>query len=591
MVSVGGNLTIAYRCFVSQFRPAEWNTILSRIEVVGSIAALVLVLWAVGLIIARLWQALDRGTSSPEWYREPPSEPRGLVVLVHGWRGSKEQMREIAEIIGGMPKYRRFGIFLWDYPAPRLSNRDPRTYAQELRIQLDDIHEQCGGEVVLVGHSIGGLLVRSAWLEALEKKSAWAGAVTRIALLAAPNRGTLAIKRSIVLRICNALATSFGVARLIQSVYRGAPFVVNLRISWIRQFSNLSSPPAVYQLIGTADSQVSMSDSSDVIQFPTAIQREILNATHDSIVRGSVCGRELTDLLDSEQNLSSSTLAEKQNVIKVLLAHGIRDYGDRFRDIADMAAARGAENQITVIPVAPRYRYFSALQFVNPLSRKKKIHEFADMYAELLAAPPVDAPIDFIGHSFGTYLMMKSSQEYDSISFNRAYLAGSVMREDFLKDNNILGDRIKFLRNDIATKDWPVGILCSALDQLHLARDVGTAGFNGFTEVLQAGKFDEIRYYDGGHGAALEADNRPNIMNWLFQKNTVGFDSASVKAELRRVGLITSDRPGVWKLMSRIAPSLLMIVVLGSVYLIFVGQQPLLAGVELFFLAYLLNII
>jgi hypothetical protein len=147
------------------------------------------------------------------------------------------------------------------------------------------------------------------------------------------------------------------------------------------------------------------------------------------------------------------------------------------------------------------------------------------------------------------------------------------------------------LRNDIATEDWPVGILCSGLDGLGLADDVGTGGFNGFARVVAQDRFEEIKYFDGGHGKALEVDNHPTIASWLLQGPEIKYDGVKVRATLGKAGVLLKGRSFFWELASRAAPGLFLIIITGIAYLLIVGRRPFVAFVGILSVMWLLNIV
>ncbi|HKZ03512.1 MAG TPA: hypothetical protein VJ180_14820, partial [Pyrinomonadaceae bacterium] len=371
----------------------------------------------------------------------------------------------------------------------------------------------------------------------------------------------------------------------------GAPFIVDLRIDWIKRFQKLKNPPLVAQIVGSKDNLVSSSDSIDVLQFPNSIDRHLANSTHESIVRKDEAGVYIREALVAQRDDRGTQMADRNSVLKLLLVHGIRDYGERFDQIRDAVKALAIQRNISLQASSPRYKYFSALQFINPLSRWHKIYEFADLYTEMLATPPVDAPIYFVGHSFGTYLMGKSTEYYKSMEFDRVYLAGSVLREDFFAKHNLLGNRIKWVRNDIAAKDWPVGILCSGLDGLGLAEDVGTGGFNGFSGIVREDRYEEFRLFDGGHGEALTLTNRPTIAAWLLQGRISSFDHTQVKEMLVRAKVLVQSRAYLWELTSRAAPGLFVAFIALITYLLLIGKRPFVALGEILFVMWFLNII
>lgn len=550
-------------------------------------------LWLLAFATVRVWVWYDRAQHLAEWYRPPPGQSSGLVVIVHGWTKGPQDMKQVAEVVGGMEEFQQHGIYLWAYESDRFSNMNPLGLANDLANKFDELHRQSNGDIILIGHSLGGLLLRRAFITGLDHEKEWSRAVRRIVLLAAPNRGTEATSRSPWLWMADGLSRSFGVGELIRSTYRGAPFIVDLRIDWIRRFQTLKNPPLVAQIVGAKDDVVSSSDSLDVLQFPNTIDRHLLNSTHASVTRSEESGTYVREVLRASQGDHKGVDSGKQAaVLKLLLVHGIRDYGERFDEIRDAVKALASQQNITLQTSAPRYRYFSALQFVNPISRRHKIYEFADLYAEMLATPPIDAPIYFVGHSFGTYLMGKSVQEYKSFKIERAYLAGTVLHENFFaKHKNELGGRIRYLRNDIATADWPVGILCSGVDGLGMAEDVGTGGFNGFAGVVNEDQIEEMKFFDGGHGKALELTNRPTIAAWLLQGRGVTYDRARLKDMLNQAQILVKSRSFGWGLASRAAPGLFVLIFALMAYLLLIGRRPLLALSEIILAMWLLNII
>jgi len=110
-------------------------------------------------------------------------------------------------------------------------------------------------KTILIGHSIGGLLTRKAYIVAcgeianapfetdieLREQKEWAPFVERVILLAAINRGWsishhLSISNTITYRLgvlLGGLLSLFGRKLLILQARRGAPFITQLRIQSI----------------------------------------------------------------------------------------------------------------------------------------------------------------------------------------------------------------------------------------------------------------------------------------------------------------------------------------------------------------------
>jgi pimeloyl-ACP methyl ester carboxylesterase len=576
----------------AQFLPAPAKQIKRRQTIIGITVLTCFVAWLVLYGVVHILASInEKQKHESKWYREPTTKDSGLIVLVHGWSKGPETMMEVAEVVKDVQEYGDYGIYLWDYGSNKYSNKDPLGIAQNLANHISSLLGQTKKRIVLIGHSLGGLLVRRAYLIGLTEKKDWATQVDRIILLAAPNRGTQATSRSPWLWVIDNLARSVNVGGLIRSIQRGAPFIVDLRNDWIKQFNKLENPPLVAQIVGSIDSLVNPSDSIDVTQFRNSLDRQLPNSTHLSIVNKNESGEYIKEMLLAERSNQTKTVEDEESrVIKLLIVHGIRDYGDRFDKIRDATKNIASTEKQLLIASAPRYKYFSAIEFVNPISRRDKIYEFADLYMEMLATPPTSSPIYFVGHSFGTYLMAKSVERYKSINFERAYFAGSVLKEEYFKEHEFLGNRIGYLRNDIATNDWPVGLLCSGLSNFGFAKDIGTGGFNGFSGIANENRYEEVRYFDGGHGKALEQANQATIADWLLKDVGSAYQHSKVVQMLKQAGMIIDKRGYLWGLVSRAAPGIFILVIGLAGYLLLFGRRPLLVVCEAAVIMWLLNI-
>jgi pimeloyl-ACP methyl ester carboxylesterase len=145
-------------------------------------------------------------------------------------------------------------------------------------------------DVILIGHSIGGLMVREAYLLALSgPRNAgfdWAQRVSRIVLLASLNAG-FDLKR---LKPCRRLLayalTAVPLGFAAPDALASSPFMGSLRTRWMEQMAALGDrAPIVVQLLGNADQKVAYRDSLDVEGLPRGAQRALPKATHEDIVR------------------------------------------------------------------------------------------------------------------------------------------------------------------------------------------------------------------------------------------------------------------------------------------------------------------
>ena len=287
-----------------QFVPASRSEIITRTRRGAIVLGCLVSLWALGLAAVHAISCWDsRSAPSPRWFGSAPdSSTDGIVIVVHGWQGDSRTMEDVAETVA--EEYPSYAVNLWEYEAGTFSNEDP----DDLAIQLSQhVNELAADEqdIILIGHSLGGLLVRRSYLHSL---NTWGQQVSRIVLLAAPNRGTKALYRSTPLALLDVLTRSYRVGKLIRSTYRGNEFVVNLRLDWIRAFQNMKNPPIVAQILGREDSLVSASDSRDVLQFRGSIERLAAGVKHASVVTDRSALAHLSEILTIDSDSPELTV-------------------------------------------------------------------------------------------------------------------------------------------------------------------------------------------------------------------------------------------------------------------------------------------
>jgi hypothetical protein len=123
------------------------------------------------------------------------------------------------------------------------------------------------------------------------------------------------------------------------------------------------------------------------------------------------------------------------------------------------------------------------------------------------------------------------------------FLAGSVLPRDYPWELMTARGQVgHLLRNDQATKDVPVGVLCAALRGLG-SRDVGTAGVNGFDQVVA----ETARYpgaFPGGHGAALNSPQRiADVAAFLTKGDSLSPGTATAPGWFLRAGRFAQVAP------------------------------------------------
>jgi hypothetical protein len=369
-------------------------------------------------------------------------------------------------------------------------------------------------EVLLLGHSIGGLLVRHAFLldaghagEAGHQTYPWTAKVRRIVLLAAPNAGwqwsRLPGWERAVLPVL-AASRKFTVEEL-QS---GSPYITELRLRWVQAFRSMPSRPTVVQVLGDRDGIVSREDSLDVEYMADATRVDVPGATHGNVVDLPEDRPERYDVLrhaifDDFPAAALEAQGDSGRPVYFLL-HGIR--AGRYANWVGGLARQLTAADPKAVVAAPSYGYLSAVEFAIPFTRSRNLRRFLGWYSELYVRHG-DEHLHFAGHSNGTYLLGRALDAVPAMRFRRVYLAGSVLPREYPWSTIAARGQIRdVVHSDRATKDLPVGVLCSALRGLGM-RDIGTGGFAGFDEVT-ATLFEHDHAFPGGHGAALTGDER-----------------------------------------------------------------------------------
>jgi pimeloyl-ACP methyl ester carboxylesterase len=457
-----------------------------------------------------------------------------LIVCVPGLDGSTTSWNPLLERLCEEDSLKGAAVMRFNHDCRWYSTDFAKVMSNNLLAQVNaewEDQKDRGEEyddVCFMAHSIGALLVRRAYLLALGDDAhgrdgqAWAKKVSRIVLFAGINRGLCSsvneeqgkvpykfrrwlLRR--VIELLSALPTHF----LLEDVLAGSDLVTNIRLSWIRAFRNLENAPTVVQVLGTEDKIVTTEDSIDLEQFPTGRRIDLPHANHATVVtvetddgfdrRRYALIRKA--LLGTFERSPCRALRKEPSDTVVFVVHGIRSSNTTWVQ----QATRLLQSSLPSARVVPAtYWYFSALQFLLPLVRKRRTRWFKETYTYYLSRNPA-ANFHFIGHSNGTYLLGYSLRNLPDMRFSRVILAGSVLPRDF-PWRGMLGTQVQEVWNHRSQKDFPVAILCAALRGVFM-NDVGTGGYDGFEAIPE---IHEFSYYPGGHDAPLNDRYLPSLI-------------------------------------------------------------------------------
>jgi alpha-beta hydrolase superfamily lysophospholipase len=423
----------------------------------------------------------------------------------------------------------------WDHHTGILSRGKAIDKAKDLSAVINEQWEKYGPyeHITLIGHSMGGVLVRQAYLQAAGaypesqgwSRRAWAAHVDRFVLLAAVNNGFNPKRLSGWKQVVANAGWALGLHRILVlgDFVQGSAAIVNMRINWIRYGKEMRQQnlpaPEVIQLLGRRDSVVTEDDSIDLGSFPDAVHKDVAEATHSDLfrldtasdpdARYTVLRNAIVGSNAPQESLRELAPASEPKNPVIFALHGIRSSNDGWvEDVQSIIRERAPTAEVVTLS----YGYLPALRFALPHARRRNIGWFQSEYSRCLALYP-HATFHFIGHSNGTYLLGAGLKALSGMRFDRVALAGCVLPREYPWHERFERGQVQHLRNDRATKDVPVGWLCSGLRGLAM-RDVGTAGVDGF--LGDYGRSVEVAYHVGGHGRALEPSTLPQVVDWVL---------------------------------------------------------------------------
>jgi pimeloyl-ACP methyl ester carboxylesterase len=505
------------------------------------------------LIIASLSLIGLKAVRSPDSTVQPDflcgRSHQTLFVLVHGFGGGPKTWRDV------LPELMSRGdILQLAYPANAMSNADPEDLTRRMADNVRDTFAKGSYDhVVLIGHSVGALLVRKTYLQAAGKEGhEWIQKADRMVLLAGMNRGwdvtgkrpmDMSLGRQVLYWVGSWLGRLTRTGTFILSAELGAPFVSNLRLEWMRWFrDHPNGQPLVVQLLGDIDDMVSDEDNKDLRAAATTNfywlrvrgtgHRKITDFRDKSGANAQYAGigsyrlekfelaidKQAPELAphSEEQPLATDTTVKRV----VFVLHGIRDLGEwsaNFEEALQPKPGQPAADKPLIVSL--RYGYFSMGSFVMQPNRQKYVRWLMDQVTESLARYPCARSVEFFAHSNGTYLLASALDRYDKLHVNRVAFAGSVVRRQFPWNKVIIERKqVDYVRNYVARDDVVVGLFPRFFElpviRQVLRNDVGSAGFNGFDLKGVEDVVENVKIR-GGHGAFQ--NYVPQIAEFLLQ--------------------------------------------------------------------------
>jgi pimeloyl-ACP methyl ester carboxylesterase len=507
---------------------------------------------------------------------DPTEGSRRLVVLVHGLLGRRMFSSAIDLAREALPGS---DLLIVDYDSGVLSNGSPYAIANAIERGIHEAHtKHAYEEIVLVGHSMGGLLLRKAlvWGHGLEEDRGglgmrgprkWVERTHRFVSLATINRGWSIDPRPDNMDLGTYLSIWFGerVARyshtgkLGLAMRKGSPFVADARVQWISLCRNRDATtrliPQTIQLLGDRDDIVSKDDGMDLIAAKDTIfvtlqdtgHREIgaalsggqTKADHERREKVKLAMQGRLELLDPDKTGNPEEDLTVTDLVYVM--HGIRDYGewtDKLRSVIEEEAAevkQGSDKKVAI--VNKKYGHFPLMPFLFHRDRQKNVRKFMDEYTENRAKFPRAETFDFVGHSNGTYILASALHQYKTLEVGRIFFAGSVVPKHYEWVPLADGKRVSHVVNVVADGDWVVALFPRFFEQIadwlgirpkRGLLDIGSAGFRGFQDASDARKrIENVQFADGSHGTGVDARNAQKlkaIAGYILAGDKTGFD-------------------------------------------------------------------
>ncbi len=169
------------------------------------------------------------------------------------------------------------------------------------------------------------------------------------------------------------------------------------------------------------------------------------------------------------------SVIEKKVVVTV---HGVMTRGKWQKDLTPYLA------RYNLIPYHLDYGFFGVWFFLLPFTREPKVGWLQRQLDTIIEKERCER-VSVIAHSFGTYLTTEVlSREPTQKRFDRIVLTGSIVLEGYDWANHFANRRVFAVRNEIATKDWVVGLAAWTSRWLGwlLKLKAGRSGLgNGFT--------------------------------------------------------------------------------------------------------------
>ncbi|PON14871.1 hypothetical protein C2W62_26795 [Candidatus Entotheonella serta] len=165
--------------------------------------------WVFSLVF---WLVVSSCYSADRQYIEQQAGNTRLAIFVHGFIGDYlETWGKFPELLQADSSLDNYDFLFWGYPSRFFrQNEDIGTTGKHLKSEIDYLAKPCA-KIVLIGHSMGGLVIRSYLVQAfIDGKGRDLNTIADVLLFGVPNEGDL--KANLVPTWVNDQIADIGVA-------------------------------------------------------------------------------------------------------------------------------------------------------------------------------------------------------------------------------------------------------------------------------------------------------------------------------------------------------------------------------------------
>jgi ribosomal protein S18 acetylase RimI-like enzyme len=158
--------------------------------------------------------------------------------------------------------------------------------------------------------------------------------------------------------------------------------------------------------------------------------------------------------------------------MKIITVHGIRRHNRWDESFAELEELKANKVEVLVFD----YGFFGFFRFIRKSKREEIITKFCEFYSNNFDGN--GEPPSVVAHSFGTFIILKSMEKYDTIKFDKIIFCGSILNSKTDFRTFFERNQINYLFNDHGSLEWFL-----KFTRRLIGKECGNAGKVGFKDV------------------------------------------------------------------------------------------------------------